>query len=140
MWATSLRLNLSHSFSACGAYYMWMQYGWRLCFRGFARSDLNLSLASRPGWRLSSTSISTRRAFHSETGAIVSPESVETPDAQPDWADELDRMAQRRLDLLQLQQILGLAPSQRPVQDVVFVCIDCEAYEFDQTKVTEIGR
>lgn len=84
-------------------------------------------------------STTTCRAFHPDPGVIVSPDITGIPEVQPDWAEEFDAMAQRRLDLLQLQQILGLAPSKKPVQDVVFVCIDCEAYESDQTKITEIG-
>jgi hypothetical protein len=34
---------------------------------------------------------------------------------------------------------LGLVESKHPVKDVFFVCIDCEAFEHDQTKITEIG-
>lgn len=62
---------------------------------------------------------------------------------QTDWNDEVDEaddtMAQQELS--QLQQLLGLAESKsgKPVEDVIFVCIDCEAFEFDQNKITEIG-
>lgn len=57
---------------------------------------------------------------------------------QPDWSEEVDAaMAQQ--ELLKLQQQLGLVESNKLVKDVVFVCIDCEAYEHDQTKITEIG-
>lgn len=45
-------------------------------------------------------------------------------------------------DISLLQQMLGLVPQEdtsRQLQDVVFVCIDCEAYEFDHMKVTEVG-
>ena len=41
-----------------------------------------------------------------------------------------------------LQEILGLVANSIPKamsQDVVFVCIDCEAFEHDQDKITEIG-
>lgn len=41
-----------------------------------------------------------------------------------------------------LQQLVGLIPPQddaKELQDVVFVCIDCEAFEFDAKKVTEVG-
>lgn len=48
-------------------------------------------------------------------------------------------------DIQLLQRMLGLAP-QRPqredlerLKDVVFVCIDCEAFEFDHEKIMEIG-
>ena len=46
-------------------------------------------------------------------------------------------MAQQ--ELIQLQKLLGLVESKHPVKDVFFVCIDCEAWEHDQTKITEIG-
>lgn len=48
-------------------------------------------------------------------------------------------MAQQQLT--QLQQSLGLvAPKNgKPIKDVVFVCIDIEAFESDQSKITEIG-
>lgn len=44
--------------------------------------------------------------------------------------------------ILLLQQLVGLIPPQddlTELQDVVFVCIDCEAFEFDSKKVTEVG-
>ena len=52
------------------------------------------------------------------------------------------RLAHARNELKLLQQILGLIPKDKPEQklkDATFVCIDCEAFEDDQTKVTEIG-
>jgi hypothetical protein len=62
---------------------------------------------------------------------------------QPDWNDEVDDVdvIMASQELTQLQQFLGLvAPKNgKPVQDVVFVCIDCEAFELDQSKITEIG-
>ncbi|KAK4506603.1 hypothetical protein PRZ48_000335 [Zasmidium cellare] len=41
-----------------------------------------------------------------------------------------------------LQQVLGLTPRQddrKHLQNVVFVCIDCEAFEFGPEKVMEVG-
>jgi hypothetical protein len=65
------------------------------------------------------------------------------PQPQPDWNDEVDEVdvIMANQELTQLQQFLGLvAPKNgKPVQDVVFVCIDCEAFELDQSKITEIG-
>lgn len=62
---------------------------------------------------------------------------------QTDWNDEVDEADDTMAlqELSQLQQLLGLAEpkSGKPVEDVVFVCIDCEAFEFDQNKITEIG-
>ena len=62
---------------------------------------------------------------------------------QTDWNEEVDEAddAMAHQELSQLQQFLGLAEPKngKPVQDVVFVCIDCEAFEFDQNKITEIG-
>ncbi|GAB7359629.1 hypothetical protein MBLNU230_g6812t1 [Neophaeotheca triangularis] len=44
------------------------------------------------------------------------------------------------LDLSYIAQILGLTRKVNELpQDPVFVCIDCEAYQWDQDKVTEIG-
>lgn len=41
---------------------------------------------------------------------------------------------------LSLKELKGLVPSKRGfLKDVVFVCIDCEAHEFAQSKITEIG-
>lgn len=60
--------------------------------------------------------------------------------AQHTWsaeAEEINIMAQQ--ELIQLQKLLGLVESKHPVKDVFFVCIDCEAWEHDQTKITEIG-
>lgn len=59
---------------------------------------------------------------------------------QPDWNDEVeDTMAHQ--EIAQLQQLLGLLATKngKPAGDVVFVCIDCEAFELDQSKITEIG-
>lgn len=52
-------------------------------------------------------------------------------------------MASTRIAELQLvQKMLGL-PSPIPLPselaDVVFVCVDCEAFEFAQNKTTEVG-
>ncbi|KAI7391455.1 hypothetical protein KC328_g7497, partial [Hortaea werneckii] len=49
-------------------------------------------------------------------------------------------------DLEAVQQMLGLQPnttspkgSPTPIKDPIFVCIDCEAFEHNQSKITEIG-
>ncbi|KAI6899892.1 hypothetical protein D0869_01155 [Hortaea werneckii] len=49
-------------------------------------------------------------------------------------------------DLEAVQQMLGLQPnttspkgSLTPIKDPIFVCIDCEAFEHNQSKITEIG-
>ncbi|KAI7227114.1 hypothetical protein KC330_g8550, partial [Hortaea werneckii] len=49
-------------------------------------------------------------------------------------------------DLEAVQQMLGLQPnttspkgSPTPTKDPIFVCIDCEAFEHNQSKITEIG-
>lgn len=54
-----------------------------------------------------------------------------------DEVEEVDEMAQQ--ELTHLQKLLGLVESKYPVKDVFFVCVDCEAFEHDQTKITEIG-
>lgn len=62
---------------------------------------------------------------------------------QTDWNDEVDEAddTMAHQELSQLQQLLGLAEpkNDKPVEDAVFVCIDCEAFEFDQNLITEIG-
>jgi hypothetical protein len=62
---------------------------------------------------------------------------------QKDWNNEVDEAddAMAHQELSQLQQFLGLVEpkNDKPVEDVIFVCIDCEAFEFDQSKITEIG-
>jgi FKBP-type peptidyl-prolyl cis-trans isomerase (trigger factor) len=66
------------------------------------------------------------------------------PQPQPDWNDEIDEIddAMAHQELSQLQQFLGLVTPKdgKPVQDVTFVSIDCEAFEFDHNKITEIGK
>lgn len=49
-------------------------------------------------------------------------------------------------DLEAVQQMLGFQPnttsskgSPTPIKDPIFVCIDCEAFEHNQSKITEIG-
>ncbi|KAI6917285.1 hypothetical protein KC332_g18507, partial [Hortaea werneckii] len=49
-------------------------------------------------------------------------------------------------DLEAVQQMLGLQPnptsckgSPTPIKDPIFVCIDCEAFEHNHSKITEIG-
>jgi hypothetical protein len=62
---------------------------------------------------------------------------------QTDWNDEIDEIddVMAHQELFQLQQFLGLVTPKdgKPVEDVVFVCIDCEAFELDHNKITEIG-
>jgi hypothetical protein len=76
-------------------------------------------------------------------GKFTTGESPLKVQPQTDWNDEVDdaddTMAHQELS--QLQQFLGLTEPKngKPVEDVVFVCIDCEAFEFDQNKITEIG-
>jgi hypothetical protein len=84
-----------------------------------------------------------RRAFHFVDGKFIVPDTSAPPQPQPDWNDEVDDVdvIMASQELTQLQQFLGLvAPKNgKPVHDVVFVCIDCEAFELDQSKITEIG-
>ncbi|KAK3115689.1 hypothetical protein LTR53_004704 [Teratosphaeriaceae sp. CCFEE 6253] len=43
-------------------------------------------------------------------------------------------------DLKLVQQMLGLTPGvEATLSDAVFVCIDCEAFESDHSKITEVG-
>jgi hypothetical protein len=76
-------------------------------------------------------------------GKFTTEETSLEPQPQKDWNDEVyeadDTMAHQELS--QLQQYLGLTEpkSGKSVEDVVFVCIDCEAFEFDQNIITEIG-
>ena len=72
--------------------------------------------------------------------------TAETPlqvQPQTDWNEEVDDAddSMAHQELSQLQQFLGLVTPKngKPLEDVVFVCIDCEAFEFDQNKITEIG-
>ncbi|KAK5124911.1 hypothetical protein LTR85_001101 [Meristemomyces frigidus] len=51
-------------------------------------------------------------------------------------------MAHHQAQLKLLQQMLSLVPnsgSKQVINDAVFVCIDCEAFEHAQQKITEIG-
>lgn len=55
---------------------------------------------------------------------------------------EPTHLARARSELRVLQQMLGLHSNEQfdpRLRDVVFVCIDCEAFEFGQDKITEIG-
>ena len=61
--------------------------------------------------------------------------TAETPlkvQPQTDWNEEVDEAddAMAHQELSQLQQLLGLAEPKngKPVEDVVFVCIDCELH------------
>jgi len=42
-------------------------------------------------------------------------------------------------DLAALFQILGLQDDAPTLRGTVLLCVDCEAFEFDQSKVTEVG-
>ena len=51
-------------------------------------------------------------------------------------------LANANKELTLLQKVLGLLPRDdltSNLRDVVFICIDCEAFEFVQSKITEIG-
>jgi hypothetical protein len=46
------------------------------------------------------------------------------------------------LDLKALRKVLGIDSAEtlkENLRDLVFVSVDCEAFEFDQTKTTEVG-
>ena len=90
-----------------------------------------------PKWHIS------RRSFHFVDGKLTTAETALKVQPQTDWNEEVDEAddAMAHQELSQLQQLLGLAEPKngKPVEDVVFVCIDCEAFEFDQSKITEIG-
>jgi len=48
--------------------------------------------------------------------------------------------ARRALDLSTLAAMMGFGtPETQALDDVVFLCVDCEAYEWAQYKVTEVG-
>ena len=74
---------------------------------------------------------------------LTTAETASKVQLQTDWNEEVDEAddAMAHQELSQLQRFLGLAEPKngKPVEDVVFVCIDCEAFEFDQSKITEIG-
>ena len=90
-----------------------------------------------PKWHTS------RRSFHFVDGKLTTAETASKVQPQTDWNEEVDEAddAMAHQELSQLQRFLGLAEPKngKPVEDVVFVCIDCEAFEFDQSKITEIG-
>lgn len=90
-----------------------------------------------PKWHLS------RRSFHSVDGKFTTTDTPLQVQPQKDWNDEVDEAddAMAHQELSQLQQFLGLVELKngKPVEDVIFVCIDCEAFEFDQSIITEIG-
>jgi hypothetical protein len=76
-------------------------------------------------------------------GKFITTETPLQVQAQKDWNDEVDEAddAMAHQELSQLQQVLGLVEPKngKPTEDVIFVCIDCEAFEFDQSIITEIG-
>lgn len=106
---------------------------WRTCLRHFTNPPLP-AFTPQPKWRLPTL----RRAFHSpHDTANVPDQGLEIRAVCIEELEEIDTMAQQ--ELTQLQKLLGLVESTPPVKDVFFVCIDCEAFEHDQTKITEIG-
>ena len=116
---------------------------WRPYTRVFTRLNSIRPTTSRspftpaPKWHIS------RRSFHFVDGKFTTAETSLQAQPQTDWNDEVDEADDTMAlqELSQLQQLLGLAEpkSGKPVEDVIFVCIDCEAFEFDQNKITEIG-
>jgi hypothetical protein len=121
---------------------------WRPHTQVFARLN-HIKPITRPAFTPAPKghSLLQQRAFHFADGkfTVSDTTSLPLPPPQPqlDWNDEVDEVAviMANQELTQLQQFLGLvAPKNgKPVQDVVFVCIDCEAFELDQNKITEIG-
>lgn len=115
------------------AYILRMQ--WRT-LRHFAQPTLP-AFTLRPRWRLPTP----RPAFfHSPRDTVTVPSQelrIRVHWSSEAEAEGTDIMAQQ--ELTQLQKLLGLVESKNPVKDVFFVCIDCEAWEHDQTKITEIG-
>lgn len=89
------------------------------------------------------TPLKGHRIFHFKDGKLTTAKTPLKVQPQKDWNEEVDEAddAMAHQELSHIQQLLGLAESKngKPVQDVVFVCIDCEAFEFDQSKITEIG-
>lgn len=74
-------------------------------------------------------------------GPAVSTDPCIEPTTASHTLDIDDDMAQIKAEVVQLQQLLGLVPptKNKPVKDVTFICIDCEAFEHNQKKITEIG-
>ena len=108
---------------------------WRAYLRHFAHPTTLPTFTPQPKWRLPLP----RRAFHTlhDTVAAVPSQQATVQSIFCDEVEEDERMAQQ--ELTHLQKLLGLVESKHPVKDVFFVCIDCEAWEHDQTKITEIG-
>lgn len=119
---------------------------WRLCNR-LAHTP-RAACALPPEWQL----LRPQRPFQSlalipsigpRIGAIVPTESSTESftEVTKSTLEQLDDMAQLKSEVKDLQQLLGLVPptGKRPMKDVIFVCIDCEAYEHAQHKITEIG-
>ena len=115
---------------------------WRPYARVFTRLNSirpisRLPFTRAPKWHIS------RRAFHSVDGKFTTTETPLQVQPQKDWNDEVDEAddAMAHQELSRLQQFLGLVEPKngKPTEDVIFVCIDCEAFEFDQSIITEIG-
>ncbi|KAM0698982.1 hypothetical protein Q7P36_001026 [Cladosporium allicinum] len=107
---------------------------WRAYLRYFAHPTLP-TFTPQPKWRLPLP----RRPFHTlhDTVAAVPSQHATVQSISSDEVEEDEKMAQQ--ELTHLQKLLGLVESRHPVKDVFFVCVDCEAFEHDQTKITEIG-
>jgi hypothetical protein len=107
---------------------------WRGFLRHFAHPTTLPAFTPQPKWRLPTP----QRAFHTVRCTVAVPSQEATVQSiTSDEVEEVDEMAQQ--ELTHLQKLLGLVESKHPVKDVFFVCVDCEAFEHDQTKITEIG-
>ena len=113
-----------------------MQWRTYTYLRHFARSTPP-AFTPQPKWRLPSR----RQLFHTLHDTVAVPSQEDRVrlvyNEELDEEEESIRMTQQ--EVTQLQKLLGLVESKHPVKDVFFVCIDCEAFEHDQTKITEIG-
>jgi hypothetical protein len=112
-----------------------MQWRTYMYLRHFARSTLP-AFTPQPKWRLPLR----RRAFHTlHDTVVVSNQEVQARLVYNEEVEEEEDLKMAQQEVTQLQKLLGLVESKNPVKDVFFVCIDCEAFEHDQTKITEIG-
>lgn len=123
----------------------WRQYTQVFNRLNYGRIIPTSANSLRPKWQFPTQ----LRLFHSLDGKVTSPkiDAKDTPldipletRSQPDWNEELDKVMAHQ-ELRQLQQFLGLVEPEngKPVEDVIFVCIDLEAFELNQEKITEIG-
>ncbi|KXT03901.1 hypothetical protein AC578_9319 [Pseudocercospora eumusae] len=110
--------------------------GWRRLFthRPFSRRDDGRNTAHKD--QVGDGSIQPSQPGKEE---IVIPRELPNPHERPMFDQET---MGKDGDLSALQQMLGLRPanlSPASLQDAVIICIDCEAYELDHNKVTEVG-